>query len=329
MNAHCPSLAPVDQVEVITLYDNLVDQMLPASESIERLAPTQGGSIASTLLSEEKRVPFVGGHGFASVLTVVQNGIRRSLLFDAGGSPDGLIHNMDCIAMQPKDLSCIVLSHGHWDHTLGLIGLHARLGRLAFPLTLHPDAYVTRVNLYPDGHQSRTVPPSRQGLRDAGLELIENERPSFVLEGAVLVTGQVARTNHFECGSPPHHAVRNGLLEPDPLICDDQAVIVNVRDKGLVVLTGCGHAGIINTLDYARSITGVDTVHAIVGGFHLGPEAFQTRISPVVDALVRMSPTLIAPTHCTGYRAMFAIYRALPEAYVQNGVGTRITVRAD
>ena len=131
------------------------------------------------------------------------------------------------------------------------------------------------------------------------------------------------------CGSPPHHALRNGLLEPDPLICDDQAVIVNVRDKGLVVLTGCGHAGIINTLDYARSITGVDKVHAIVGGFHLGPAAFQTRISPVVDALVRMSPTLIAPTHCTGYRAMFAIYRALPEAYVQNAVGTRITVRAD
>jgi 7,8-dihydropterin-6-yl-methyl-4-(beta-D-ribofuranosyl)aminobenzene 5'-phosphate synthase len=67
----------------------------------------------------------------------------------------------------------------------------------------------------------------------------------------------------------------------------------------------------------------------VVGGFHLGPETFQTRISPVVDGLVEMSPRLIAPTHCTGYRAMFAIYHALPDAYVQNGVGTRITVRAN
>jgi 7,8-dihydropterin-6-yl-methyl-4-(beta-D-ribofuranosyl)aminobenzene 5'-phosphate synthase len=323
------ALMEVDAVEVTTLYDNLVDQMLPAGGAIERLAPTGGSSIVSSLLSEEKRMPLVGGHGFAAMVTVTRNGVRRSLLFDAGGSPDGLIHNLDCLAMDPRDLSCIVLSHGHWDHTLGLIGLRQRLGRLAFPLTLHPDAYLTRVNLYPDGHQSRTVPPSRQGLRDAGLELIETERPSLVLDGMVLVTGQVARTNAFETGSPPHHALRNGVLEPDPLICDDQALVINVRNRGLVVLTGCGHAGIINTLDFAQALTRVYRVHGVVGGFHLGPEAFQARVKPVVDALVQMRPALVAPTHCTGYRAMFGVYQALPDAYVQNAVGTRIVVRAE
>ena len=321
-------LAPVDEVQVTTLYDNLVDQMLPASDAIERLPPAGGAIIVSSLLSEEKRMPFVGGHGFATVVTVIRNGVRRSLLFDAGGSPDGLVHNLDCLEMHPQDWSCIVLSHGHWDHTLGLIGLHQRVGRLAFPLTLHPDAYLTRINIYPDGHQSRTVPPSRQGLRDAGLDLIETERPSFVLDGMVLVTGQVARTNSFETGSPPHHAVRNGVLEPDPLICDDQALVIHVRNKGLVVLTGCGHAGIINTIEYAQYITQVPTVHAVVGGFHLGPETFQARVKPVVESLVRLNPALIAPTHCTGYRAMFGVYQALPDAYVQNGVGTRITLRA-
>lgn len=322
-------LEPVDRLEVTTLYDNIVDSMVPSGGAIERLGPKGGPTIVSTLLSEEMRTPFVGGHGFAMGVRVTRDGVTRSMLFDAGGSPDGLVHNLDCVELQPKDWSCIVLSHGHWDHTLGLIGLEQRLGRLAFPLTLHPDAYLTRVNVYPSGRSSRTVPPSRPGLRDAGLELIETERPSFVLEGMILVTGQVARTNDYETGSPPHHAERDGVLEPDPLICDDQALVVHVRRKGLVVLTGCGHAGIVNTVHYAQAITGIREVHSIVGGFHLGPEAFQPRIAPVVDALVQLRPTLVAPTHCTGYRAMFRVYQALPEAYVQNTVGTRITVAAD
>lgn len=322
------ALRPVDQLEATTLYDNMVDSMVPRGGEVQRLEPSRGETIVSTLLSEEKRVPFVGGHGFAMVVQVTHDGVSRSMLFDAGGSPDGLIHNLDCVEVRPKDWSCIVLSHGHWDHTLGLIGLHRRLGRLAFPMTLHPDAYLTRVNLYPDGHQSRTVPPSRQGLRDAGLDLIETERPSFVLEGMILVTGQVARTNDYETGSAPHHAERNGVLEPDPLICDDQALVINVRNKGLVVLTGCGHAGIVNTVHYAQAITGIQTVYAIVGGFHLGPESFQSRIQPVVDALLAVKPSLVAPTHCTGYRAMFQVYQAFPDAYVQNTVGTRITITA-
>jgi 7,8-dihydropterin-6-yl-methyl-4-(beta-D-ribofuranosyl)aminobenzene 5'-phosphate synthase len=135
------------------------------------------------------------------------------------------------------------------------------------------------------------VPPSRQGLRDAGLDLIETERPSFVLDGMVLVPGQVARTNAFETGSPPHPALRNGVLEPYPLICDDQALVIHVRNKGLVVLTGCGHAGIINTIEYAQCITRVPTVHDVVGGFHLGPETFQARVKRVVESLVRLNPS--------------------------------------
>ncbi|MBA2450171.1 MAG: MBL fold metallo-hydrolase [Chloroflexi bacterium] len=320
-------LAPVDRVEVTTLYDNLVDASLPGGGAVERLTPEKGAPLVSTLLAEEKRNPFVGGHGLAMQVTVTRAGVSRSLLFDAGGSPDGLVHNLDCLGLQPKDWNCIVLSHGHWDHTLGLIGLHERLRRLDFPLTLHPDAYLTRVNVYPDGSRSRTVPPSRQGLRDAGLELVETMEPSFVLEGMVLVTGQVARTNDYETGAPAHHKeLSDGTLEPDPLICDDQGLVINVAGKGLVVLSGCGHAGIVNTVQHARAITGVPTVHAIVGGFHLGPGAFQARIPRVVEALATLEPAIIAPTHCTGYRAMFQTYHALPDAYVQNTVGTRISV---
>ncbi|MFN0074585.1 MAG: MBL fold metallo-hydrolase, partial [Chloroflexota bacterium] len=269
-------------------------------------------------------------HGLGVLVRVTRGDITRTLLFDTGGSPEGLLHNLDCLELRPNEFSCIVLSHGHWDHTLGLIGLEQRMGRLGVPLTLHPDAFLTRAVMGQDGKPGNPLTPlSRQGLRDAGVELIETEKPSFVLEDMALVSGQVARTNNFETGWPAHHAYRNGELEPDPLVCDDQGLILNVRGKGLVVLSGCGHAGIINTIDHARAVTGVQNVHAVIGGFHLGPTFFHHRIAPVVDALETMAPAVIAPAHCTGYRAAYEVYQRMPEAYVHNTVGTRITLAAD
>ncbi|MCX6020926.1 MAG: MBL fold metallo-hydrolase, partial [Chloroflexi bacterium] len=183
------ALAPVDRVEITTLYENLVDSMAPGGGPVTRLSARAENRVASNLMAEEPKVSFVGGHGLAMLVRLTRNGVVRTLLFDAGGDPDGLVHNMDCLEVRPRDWSCIVLSHGHFDHTLGLIGLQQRLGRLAFPLTLHPDAYLRRAVEMPDGGARPLPPLSRQGLRDAGLELIETDQPSFVLEGMALVTG--------------------------------------------------------------------------------------------------------------------------------------------
>jgi len=322
-------LEPVDRVEITTLYETLVDQTMPGGGPVQRLDPKAGSMIVSTLLAEERRSGFVGGHGLSMLVRVTRDGITRSLLYDAGGSPDGLVHNLDCLGVNPHDWNCIVLSHGHWDHTLGLIGLHQRLGRLSFPLILHPDAYLKRAVVAPNGEVSRLVPLSRQGLRDAGVELVESERPSFVLERMVLVTGQVERTNEVEIGWPAHHAERRGVLEPDPMIWDDQGLVMNLRNQGLVVLSGCAHAGIVNTVHHAQTITGIQRVHAVIGGFHLGPSFFHDRIDWVVGALVALEPAIIAPAHCTGYRTAHAVYRMRPDAFVQNSVGTRIALNAN
>jgi len=323
------ALEPVDRVEITTLYENLVDQTMPGGGPVQRLGPKAGSRIVSTLLAEERQIGFVGGHGLSLLVRVTRDGITRALLYDAGGSPDGLVHNLDCLGLTPLEWDCIVLSHGHWDHTLGLIGLHQRLGRLSFPIVLHPDAYLKRAVVAPNGEVSRLVPLSQQGLRDAGLEPVESERPSLVLEGMALVTGQVARTNEVETGWPAHHAERHGVLEPDPLIRDDQGLVVNLRNKGLVVLSGCAHAGIVNTVHHAQAVTGIQRVHAVIGGFHLGPSFFHDRIDWVVRELVALEPAVIAPAHCTGHRAAHAVYRMRPDAFVQNSVGTRISLSAD
>lgn len=131
------------------------------------------------------------------------------------------------------------------------------------------------------------------------------------------------RTTEFERGFPIHQAFRDGGWQPDPLILDDQAVVLNVRDRGLVVLTGCGHAGVVNIVRYARKLTGVDRTYAVIGGFHLNGPLFEPIIPATCEALAELSPEVIVPAHCTGWRAVHALAAQFPDAFIQNSVGTR------
>ena len=117
--------------------------------------------------------------------------------------------------------------------------------------------------------------------------------------------------------------------EPDPLILDDQALVVNVRGLGLVVVTGCGHAGAVNIARYAVRLTGVSRLYGMLGGFHLGGPAFEPIIEPTVSALEAMAPSLVVPAHCTGWKAQHRLAAALPDSFVPNAVGTSYRVQAD
>jgi len=162
---------------------------------------------------------------------------------------------------------------------------------------------------------------SRTALSDMGFVIVEERQPSFLLDGAVLITGEVDRTTPFETGFRGHEALRDGSWQADPLILDDQALVVRVRDRGLVVLTGCGHAGIVNTVRYVRRLTGLDEVAAVVGGFHLSGPMFEPIIEPTVAAFAEL-----APAHCTGWKAVHRIASQFPDAFVLPTVGTTISV---
>jgi len=231
---------------------------------------------------------------------------------------------MDALEIDARDLRAIVLSHGHPDHALGLPGLLDRLGTRNLPLVLHPDAYLERRLVLPTGDALALPPPKESDLRREGVELIEEAGPSMLIDGALLVSGEVARTVPFEAGFALHQARRHGAWEPDPLIMDDQCAIVRVRDKGLVVLTGCGHAGIVNVIRNARALTGVDEVYAVVGGFHLTGALFAPRIPATIAALQEIGPRYLMPGHCTGWAATHAIARAMPDAFIANSVGTTL-----
>jgi 7,8-dihydropterin-6-yl-methyl-4-(beta-D-ribofuranosyl)aminobenzene 5'-phosphate synthase len=311
-------LPEVDRVEILTVLDLSLDLLMAGSDAVRRV------DVAGTF--GEGRSTLRAEHGFSNMVTVTKGNRTEAFLFDAGMTKDGLLHNMDVLEVRPSELHAVVLSHGHLDHVAGLMGLLARTGRRRLPLVLHPDAFLRRKIMLPDGREILLPPPDRSGIEREGVEILAERGASLLLGGLALVTGQIARTTEFEKGFPGHYAEVDGRWQPDPLIHDDQAVVLNVRKKGLVVLSGCGHAGIVNVLRHAMAVTGVERVHAVLGGFHLTGRVFEPLITPTVEALRRIAPRLIVPSHCTGWKATHEIARALPDAYVPNSVGTTFLI---
>jgi len=320
-------LAPVDSVSVTPLVDNYIDTLLLDQGPAKRigLLPTSSTPYTPAPLFEEGQVSDVllAEHGFSAMLAITSGGRQRRVLFDTGTTPGGLVENMRRMGHSLKDIEAIVLSHGHFDHTTGMDGIVRGLGRPNLPVYLHPEAWSRRRVLFPGREPFELPTPSKSAILGAGFEIVEEKQPSFLFGRSLLITGEVDRTTVFEKGMPLfHQAKRDGEWEPDPLILDDQAAIVNVSGKGLVVVTGCGHAGIVNIVRYAQKLTGVERIYAVIGGFHLGGPLFEPIIAPVCDALAEINPQVIVPAHCTGWKAVHALAGRFPNAFIQNSVGT-------
>ena len=312
-------LKPVDRVEVLSVMDNSIDVLMGSTPVARRLKRSRDANSRPQLRAE---------HGVSMLVSIYDGDNRDSFLFDTGVTLDGVLHNMDVLEIKGNELHAVVLSHGHTDHTRGLVGFIKRYGRPRIPIVLHPDAYLKRKNVFPDGHESEHIPPSKRDLEAEDVQIVEDRGPSMLIGGRALVTGQIPRTTDYEKGSPNQVAWIDGNWQPDPWIHDDQAIVLNVEEKGLVVLTGCGHAGVINTLRCARELTGVDQVHAVIGGFHLTGPVFEPIIAPTIAALKDFAPDIIVPQHCTGWRATHMIARDFSDAFVPNSVGTTLVIGA-
>ncbi len=322
------SLHQVTKLSVTIVVDNFTSTVLP------NVGPATRPSVKSTnpsrfLATRESRDSLVAEHGFSAWLTAerVHNNttISQSVLFDAGVSTDGASDNLSRLGINPKDAVAFIMSHGHFDHTTGLDGIVRSLYPKTLPIIIHPEFWNRRRIQIP-GREPRELPNvSRSALIENGFDVIEESKsPSFILDNTLLVTGEIDRTTEYERGLPGQQQFSNQSWQPDPLTLDDQAIIVNVKGKGLVVITGCGHAGIVNTAKYAKKLTGVKKLHALIGGFHLPDQPhFIETVNDTIKDLQSLSPDWIVPAHCTGLAATAALLKKMPQAFVQNSVGTR------
>lgn len=238
------------------------------------------------------------------------------VLFDTGQG-QALLHNASELGIPLSETNAIVLSHGHYDHT-GALAAVSELAPAAH-VYAHPAAFEAKYGRRPNGRvRENGIPGDKAGvLGRIGHRLISTIGLTDICD-EVQVTGQVPRTTQFESSSGPFY-LDEACQHPDSLV-DDQALIVRT-DAGTVVVLGCAHAGVINTLEYVAQSTSGAPIHAVIGGMHLGA-ASDERIDRTIEELRRRQITQVVAAHCTGANAFAALWAGLPGRCTQSEVGT-------
>ncbi|KAG0247647.1 hypothetical protein BG011_001120 [Mortierella polycephala] len=360
-----PDLIELDALRMTVIVDNEVDHMSSAPKEIGQTSSAMRLYKDRRNLDKEKSTVssaepsgHVHGHdqGHDSQTekgTGTKDGVEHRVLFDTGPQSAIFLENAKRLEIEFEKIEVIVLSHWHIDHSGGMMAAvdrcreARRQGEDLPPVIadLHPDRPDQRGACLSKPSSSGEGPdildyvawgrdPSFQGLKEAGVEVSLNDKAHTICDGFFGISGTIPRNTSYETGIPNHvrWSEKNKSWGSEPHIMDERYLVARVKSKGIVVLTGCSHAGVINVCqDVERAFQGCDKsndgksnadIFFVVGGFHLAGASVETRIKDTVQDMKKINPSFMAPGHCSGWRAKSALEQAMPGKVISLGVGS-------
>ena len=340
----CVELASAAPIEIPAI-DKLSVRVLvdSASDIFFRPQEVAGVKTEPGRSSDAKR-PLHSEWGLSLYLEPQRGEEKRTFLLDFGWTPEAINNNMDLMKIDPSKVDALIMSHGHFDHLGGLLGFLDRHRKdMPAELTIYAggeDNFCQRyVKMGAMGDLADFGMLDRRDIAKRNVRLVLCEAP-VVIGGQAFTTGKIKRNSiekvlpnslvEFKqkdgAGCNASHylpAEMEGKIVPDEHI-HEHATCFNLKDKGLVVISSCGHVGIVNSVRQAMEVSGVQKVHAIMGGFHLGP-APADYLTQVVGEIAKLDPDVVIPMHCSGLNFTQEAMRQMPGKVLTTTTGTRIT----
>lgn len=314
------NLTEIDKLEIHVLMDNISD---PFTKSHDGLKWNE-----FQYQYEERKLEHMCGSdmcracdGLSLLITVYRNDQKFTLLFDTGPDEGLAVDNAKRLGLDLTQVDGIVLSHGHFDHFGGTLSVLDAVGKPNLPVYVHPEVFLPRA------FDRGTLIKVTSNLTAADIEkhngqVIANRNPTLLFDGSVFISGEIERKTAYETGSPSECRYSDGKWVKSPEVIDERCLIFNLKNQGLCIITGCGHTGVINAIEYAKDRTHLKNIHLIMGGFHLAGNVFANRIDPTVSDLLKINPDYIVTGHCTGRKAQTELSKAFEDKHIPYGVGT-------
>jgi len=251
------------------------------------------------------------------ITTLSENTASHKILFDTGLSFSAA-YNAPILGIDLSQVEKIVFSHGHSDHTGGLLHI-LRMVKGEVEVIAHPDIWTSKYSHYPESKEEYAgVPFPKEAAETLGAFFNLTRKPVWI-SGNIVTSGEIPMITEYEMIDPVLYVKENGELKPDPL-WDDQALFIK-SEKGLIILLGCGHRGIINTIRHAQKLTGLEPVYAVIGGTHL-ISALPQQLDSTIAELLSLGIQRLGVSHCTGLPASAVLAQKFGEAFFFNNTGT-------
>lgn len=330
----------LDELEMLVVVDNESDTLSSVDDGVPQI-PEVVQHAARTPPSRkfeghDCKVVFdqlcCACHGLSVLVTGRAGRQERSILFDVGPYPDLWLDNSRRLEVNLSAIECVFLSHWHFDHSGGFPEVisaitSARSAENLPPpvVDLHPDRPDQRGVLLPSGLMIMLPEePTFDDISQAGAEIVTHDNPHPICDGIFFASGEIDRVTDYEKGLIGHHSFRGDHGQPDPLIMDERFIAACVKGRGVTVLSACSHAGIVNACLGAKQHFPNTPVDVVLGGYHLAGKAMEALIEPTIrDLEERIEPRLVAPGHCTGWRAKARLATTFaPGRYAPSVVGT-------